>query len=234
LQIEVCVEKLETALAADKFGADRIELCSALDLGGLTPSHGLIESCIEQCSLDVYVMIRPKPGNFIYSDNEISIMKKDIEFTANSRADGVVFGCLTNVNELNIKQNKELLDLAKSLKLGVTFHRAFDFIYDKEMALNQLINMGFDRILTSGGKKTALEGINNIKHFVKSSKNKIEIMAGSGVNPANALQLANTGIDALHFTARKSISGENSLNMGNEFVPDIEKIKAIISNYKSF
>ncbi len=94
--------------------------------------------------------------------------------------------------------------------------------------------MGFDRILTSGGEKTALEGINNIKHFVTISKNKIEIMAGSGVNPANALQLSNTGINTLHFTARKSISGKNSLNMGNEFVPDVEKIKAIISKYKSF
>ena len=231
MQLEVCVEKLETALVADKFGADRIELCSALDLGGLTPSHGLIESCIEQCSLDIFVMIRPKPGNFIYNDNEISIMKKDIEFAAKSGADGVVFGCLTDVNELNIKQNKELLDLAKSLNLGVTFHRAFDFIYNKEIALSQLINMGFDRILTSGGEKTALEGIKNIKRFVKLSRNSIEIMAGSGVNPANALPLSNTGINALHFTARKSISGENFLNMGNEFVPDIEKIKAIISNW---
>lgn len=234
MQIEVCVEKLETALAADKLGADRIELCSALDLGGLTPSHGLIESCVEQCSLDIFIMIRPKPGNFVYDDNETSIMKKDIEFAAKSGADGVVFGCLTGVNKLDINKNKELLDLAKSLKLGVTFHRAFDFIYNKETALNHLINMGFDRILTSGGEKTAMEGIKNIKRFVTISKNNIEIMAGSGVNPANAPQLANTGIDALHFTARKSMSGNNSLNMGKEFVPDVEKIKAIISNYKSF
>ena len=122
-----------------------------------------------------------------------------------------------------------MLDLAKSLGLGVTFHRAFDFVTDMDIALSQIIDMGFDRILTSGGEKTALKGLENIKHLAKLNNNRIEIMAGSGINPANVKEFLNIGIDAIHFTARKSISGNNSLNMGKEYVPDEEKIRSITS-----
>lgn len=228
MEIEVCVEKIETALAANKFGANRIELCNALDLGGLTPSIGIIESCSENCSLDIYSMIRPRGGRFDYTPDEIKIMLKDIKAAKDAGADGVVFGCLNNDFTIDKYQNQILFDQAKSLNLGVTFHRAFDRVINPEEALEFLINLGVDRILTSGQKTTAIEGLENIKHFVNKSNGKIKIMAGSGVNTSNVRELIQTNVDAIHFTSRKEIPLEDSLNMGKEYEPDITKIKTIV------
>ena len=228
MEIEVCVEKTETAIIADQYGTTRVELCSALDLGGLTPSAGLIKSCVDKCDLQVFVMIRPKPGGFIYDHRDIDIMKQDIKTAAQSGASGVVFGCLTTDFVIDIEQNKELLELAKSFGLGVTFHRAFDFTKNMSLAFEQIIDLGFDRILTSGGKKTATEGFEQINHLISKNKNRIEIMAGSGINPNNCRRFADIGVDAIHFTARKTITDKNSLNMGKEYIPDEEKIKKII------
>ncbi len=228
MDIEVCVEKTETALIANRYGATRIELCSSLDLGGLTPSVGLIKSCIEKYDLQVFVMIRPKPGGFVYDYHDIDIMKKDIKAAAHSGATGVVFGCLTADFNIDIGQNKELLELAKSFGLGVTFHRAFDFTKNVPLAFEQIIDLGFDRILTSGGEKTAIEGFEQINQLIRKNKNRIEIMAGSGINSHNCRRFTDIGIDAIHFTARKTIMDKNSLNMGKEYIPDEEKIKKII------
>lgn len=230
MDIEVCVERIDTAIVADNFGATRIELCSALDLGGLTPSIGIVESCVEKCSLDVFVMIRPRGGGFVYSPDELIIMEKNIEAFAKAGANGVVFGCLTEDFELNEYQNKKLLEYSKSLGLGVTFHRAFDFCKYSTKSLEILIDQGFDRILTSGKAKTAIEGKDNIENWIDISKGRIQIMAGSGINEFNAKIFANIGVDAIHFTARKKLIKEDFFNMGDEYEADTEKLKRILFN----
>lgn len=230
MEIEVCVEKIETALAADNYGADRIELCSALDIGGLSPSIGIIEECTERCSIDVFSMIRPRGGRFDYTQNELKIMVKDIKAANRAKANGVVFGCLNDDLTINKEYTRVLVEEAKSLNLGVTFHRAFDFIPNPLDAIEFLIELNVDRILTSGQKPTAIEGVNNIKEFVKISNGRIQIMAGSGVNRTNANELIQAKVDAIHFTARKEITLNDSLNMGKVYMPNNEKIKRIIGS----
>ena len=229
MQIEICIESIATAIVADKLGADRIELCSALDLGGLTPSLGIIESCVEYCSLDVFVMIRPRGGGFVYSPEEFAIMIKNIDAVAKAGVNGVVFGCLTKDFNLNEYQNQKLLDYSKSLDLSVTFHRAFDFCQNSDASLEKLIEFGFDRILTSGQANTAIEGIEKIKHWVDKYYGQIQFMAGSGVNASNVKLFTNIGVDALHFTARKKIINDDLFNMGDEYIVDRDKMTTILN-----
>ena len=231
MDIEVCIENVETGVIAGRYGADRVELCTALDLGGLTPSAGMIKYCVQNCSLQVFVMIRPKAGGFVYDRSQFEIMQQDIKTAAGSGAGGVVFGCLTPKNELDIEKNQILLSLAKSLGLGVTFHRAFDFLKDPYGGLELLADMGFDRILTSGGKNTAIEGLETIKALLDLNKN-IEIMAGSGINAGNCREFVNAGVDAIHFTARTPVDIKTSLGMGSDYKPDAKKIKDIIKCIK--
>jgi copper homeostasis protein len=228
MEIEVCVERLATAIAADQLGADRIELCSALEVGGLTPSYGIIQSCVENCRLEVYVMIRPHGGNFVYDEIALNVMLKDIEAVKAAGAHGVVFGCLTNENEIDYTANRILMDRAKSLDLGTTFHRAFDFCTDVKKSLDRLIEMGFDRLLTSGQKEKAIEGVDLIEQMVKQAKGQIQIMAGSGINTNNASIIASRGIPALHFTARKQLDEVIDLNMGSNYIEDKNKITQIV------
>ena len=232
MDVEICIENLETALLADKLGAQRVELCSALDLGGLTPSLGMIEACVEACALDIFVMIRPRAGGFVYSASELDIMEIDIKKAKDVGAHGVVFGCLTDDFRLDEYQNKQLLGIAKSLDLGVTFHRAFDRCKSPDEGLERLIDWGFDRILTSGQEKTAIEGLEKIKDWKQRSGGQIEIIAGSGVNASNAKILMEAGADALHFTARKKIIKEDTLGMGDEFVVDVAKIENVMKIIK--
>lgn len=228
MTIEVCSDSVECTLAAAKYGATRVELCTALDLGGLTPSYGLIKECASISFIETHVIIRPKAGDFVYSDSDFQIMKNDIEMSAKLDAKGVVFGILNSDSNLDGERNHELYLLAKQHQLKVTFHRAFDFTLNPTKALEQLIVMGFDRILTSGQKPTALEGIETLRSISQSAGKRIEIMAGSGVNVRNAYELSNTGVDALHFTARKAISKNDPLNMGLEYDVDEGKIQNII------
>lgn len=229
MEFEVCIEKPETAIAADKAGADRVELCSALDLGGLTPSPGMIRMCVENTDLQVFAMVRAYGGNFICNEETLSIMLKDIEACADAGAHGVVFGCLTEDFTIDIPANKLLLQKAKELGLGVTFHRAFDFTRDYEKALEMLIDLGFDRLLTSGQQPKAIEGVDLLEKITKQAAGRIEIMAGSGVGPGNAVKLANSGVDALHFTARKVVAMKDELNMGVNYTTDYVKIKEMMS-----
>jgi len=228
MNIEFCIDSVDGAIAAKKFGADRVELCSALGVGGLTPSFGLINQCAQQ-GVEVHVMIRHVEGGFNYSKEDILIMLKDIRMTKDAGGAGVVFGCLTPQNELDFESNVDLIETAKSLGLTVTFHRAFDFVKNPTQALESLINMGVDRILTSGQHDRAINGIDNIKALVKQANGAIEIMAGSGVNNTNAIELSATGIDALHFTIHKSNSATEALGMGVRTVIDEQKITSIIN-----
>ena len=230
--LEICGASLESYKLAKQFGVKRIELCSALTVGGLTPSIGLIEECAKVGGVEIHAMIRHLEGGFIYSDKDIETMMKDISNVSIAGGQGVVFGCLTPANEINLKQNKQLFLHAKSLGLEVTFHRAFDFCSNPESTLDTLIEIGFDRLLTSGQEATAIEGKETIRRMVLQSNDQIDIMAGSGVSASNAKELSELGVDALHFTSHKSNLEKQQLGMGNKTIPDPVKTQAIISVLK--
>jgi len=228
MNFEICIDNIEGAIAAEKYGAKRIELCSALSVGGLTPNYGLIKQCVEKLKIEVNVMIRHKEGDFRYSKNDVIVMKDDIRAAKKAGAHGVVFGIL-NTNNMVSKLNEELVVLSKSLGLEVTFHRAFDFVTNYKLAIEKLIEMKVDRLLTSGQQPTAEEGLVLISNLQEIYGDKIQIMAGSGVNVSNALKIASTGISNLHFTAQKSITTSSKFSMGNKMVVDEDKIKGIVS-----
>jgi copper homeostasis protein len=227
MNFELCTDSIEGALAAEKFGLQRIELCSALSLGGLTPNYGLLKQCVKLAKVEVHVMIRHREGDFYYSKDDVELMKVDIKMAHQAGASGVVFGILNKKNEVS-NLNLELVKYAKSLNLEVTFHRAFDFTSNYKEAIDTLLKYGFDRLLTSGLESTAYNGLEIISYLQANYGNKIEIMAGSGVNPSNALDIANTGINSLHFTSRKKVDVISKFDMGARMVTDEEKIKNIV------
>ena len=229
MTLEICGDSLESYKLAKQFAVKRIELCSALTVGGLTPSIGLIKECAKIGGVEIHAMIRHLEGGFVYSDNDIETMKKDISNVSKAGSHGVVFGCLTPENEINLEQNKQLFSHAKSLGLEVTFHRAFDFCSDPKSTLDTLIEIGFDRLLTSGQEPTAIEGKETIRHLVLQSNGKIDIMAGSGVNASNVNELSELGVDALHFTSHKINSEKEQLGMGVKTIPNPEKIGSIMA-----
>lgn len=226
MNIEICTDSVEGVIIAQKYGAKRIELCSALSVGGLTPSIGLIQQSVLNSSVEVHVLIRPREGDFKYSKNNIEVLKSDIKMAKKAGAKGVVFGVLTENNEVS-NINQELVTLSKSLGLEVTFHRAFDFVNDFKIAIEKIIEFGFDRLLTSGLQPTVDEGLDVISYLQANYGSKIQIMAGSGINVSNALKIADTGIKNIHFTARKTIQEYLEFGMGIQTEIDEEKIKEI-------
>ena len=227
MNIEICTDSLEGALVAEKYSAKRIELCAALSVGGLTPSFGLIEQCVKKSTVEVHVMIRHKEGGFNYTLADIEIMKLDIIAAKNAGAHGVVFGVLDDNNKVS-DLNNELVLRSKSLGLENTFHRAFDFVDDHNSSIEKIINFGFDRLLTSGLQATALEGLAIITKLQADYGNQIQIMAGSGVTPTNALKIASSGINNIHFTARKLGGSETNLSLGEVMVVDEGKIEKVV------
>lgn len=228
MKFEVCIDSLAGALTADKFGADRVELCSALYEGGLTPSVGLTKQVVEQSNQPLFAMIRPEAGGFTYSSEMIEVMRADIVSMAEAGAKGVVFGVLKSNKEIDIEVNTELTNISKANGLEVVFHRAFDFCPDPTKGLNQLMEMGVDRLLTSGQELKAIDGKDMIQQLVELAKGRIEIMAGSGVNAANAQELMNTGVDAIHFTGTQ-VTEEIQLGMGVKYKVNENKISSIMN-----
>lgn len=231
MTFELCSENPEAAKLAAKVGIKRVELCSALSIGGLTPSPGLIASCVSEPSVEIHTMIRPRGGNFTYSDLELSTMLKDIEAVKKAGAQGIVFGCLTKENDIDFDRNRILLECAKKLKLEVTFHRAFDFCNRPLNTLEILIDLGFDRLLTSGQKNHAIDGIELIRELVVKASDRIQIMAGSGIDHSNAKKLSQTGVDSLHFTSHIKIENPG-LGMGDSYIMDEHKAKGIVSIFQ--
>jgi copper homeostasis protein len=227
---EVCTDSVEGAIAAEKYGAKRIELCAALSVGGLTPNYGLIEQCVKKSGVEVHVIIRHKEGAFNYNIQDVAVMNMDISAAKRAGAHGVVFGILTDTNEIS-DLNKELVLFSKSLDLEVTFHRAFDFVSDYHAAMKKIIGFGFDRLLTSGLQPSAIEGLAIIQELQNVYGNEIQIMAGSGINADNALNFANIGIQSLHFSARKSASKQSGFSMGEYLPVDEDKIKNIVHQF---
>ncbi|XP_047008243.1 copper homeostasis protein cutC homolog isoform X3 [Ictalurus punctatus] len=163
--MEVCVDSVESAINAERGGAGRLELCSSLIEGGITPSVGLLQVVKENVQIPVYVMIRPRGGDFLYSEREVEVMRRDIELLKRHRADGFVLGALTEDGRVDAELCMELL--ATCRPLPVTFHRAFDMVHDPSVAVETLVSLGFERILTSGCDSSALEGLPVIKRLVE-------------------------------------------------------------------
>ena len=216
MTFEVCADSLETVLVADKYGCNRVELCSALSVGGLTPGFGLVKTCVKHSNLEIHVMIRHVEGHFIVSDTDVETMTADVQMASEAGAKGIVFGCLTQDNNIDIRASEKVINAAKASGLEVTFHRAFDFVNEPFNALDQLIDLGVNRLLTSGQQATALEGISLIKKLVEHGAGKLEIMAGSGINSTNALKLAEVGVEALHFSAHVKSKKMCLLGWGKE------------------
>ena len=200
--IEVVVYNIESALKAQAGGADRIELCDNPLEGGTTPSFGVIEGVRQNVSMDLYVMIRPRGGDFVYNNYDFYAMKRDIDQCMKLSADGVVFGILTPEARMDVKRCRELIQRARPMK--VTCHRAFDVTRDAFEALEDCIEAGFDRILTSGRMPTAPEGETLIKQLVERAAGRITLMAGAGITDQNVKRLVDhTGIREVHFSATR-------------------------------
>jgi copper homeostasis protein len=229
MNIEICTDSLNGVLAADKYSAKRVELCSGLSIGGLTPSIGLVEECKRNTKIEIHAIIRHREGDFVYNEKDIEIMKKDIKAVKMAGASGVVFGILDVCNEIS-DLNSELQKYAKSLGLEVTFHRAFDFVNDYMPAIKKIIEFGFDRLLTSGLAPTALQGIDIIRELQSNFGDQIQIMAGSGINATNVLEIAGTGINNIHFSSGKSMF-KSIHSMGEMTIVDEEKIKNIVDQF---
>lgn len=198
--VEVCANSLESALNAEKAGADRIELCSELAVGGITPSYGLLKAVSEKISIPVRVLIRPRSGDFTYSDEEFEIMKRDIELCGEMEFDGIVLGMLYPNFVFDEKRHDEIGMLCGNLK--TTFHRAFDWVPDPFWALQWLDAFGVDAILSSGQQKTAIEGIDLLSELNEKAMSTV-IMPGSGINIDNAHLFKERGFKAIHFSAVK-------------------------------
>jgi len=204
---EVCTENINSAITADQAGADRIELCQGLSEGGLTPSPSLIKWCSANLKLGVMVLIRPRGGDFLYNDIEFEIIKRDIEFCRESGAGGVVVGFLNESGDVDKVKLKEAVKIAGEME--VVFHRAFDRCRDWEQALEDIIECGCCRILTSGLHDTACDGRFLLRQIIQKAGERIAILVGSGVVPENILEIyKETGFSEIHFSAKRaSLSG---------------------------
>ncbi len=215
MTIEIVVYNIESALKAQEGGADRIELCDNPAEGGTTPSYGTIENVRQNVSLDVFVMIRPRGGDFHYSGYEFYSMKRDIDQCQKLSADGVVFGILNEDGTIDKKRCKELIDRARPMK--VTCHRAFDMTRDPFEALEDCIEAGFDRILTAGQQAQAVKGVGLIAELIKKADSRIAIMPGSGVNEDTVKEIVSkTKTKEIHFSAtgfRESAMTYKNLNI---------------------
>ena len=195
--VEAAVETLDYALAAERAGADRIELCNSLRVGGTTPSEGLIAEIAERTRLPVFVLIRPRAGDFVYSDDEFDQMIRDIELSGRMGISGIVTGALTSDGRVDVGHTRTLVKAAAGLP--VTFHRAIDSAIDLPAALDEVIQAGASPVLTSGGAATAPEGVDLIAALVGRARERIIVIAGGGIREPNVRDvIARTGVSEVH------------------------------------
>lgn len=199
--LEVCCGTLESAQNALAGGAGRIELCAALDEGGLTPSYGLMHAVAHLKGIRKHVLIRPRGGDFLYSEAEVNLMLEDIALVRRLGLDGVVVGALLPDGDIDVPTMRRLMAAAGGL--SVTFHRAFDLCRDKSAALERLVELGVNRVLTSGGAPTAWAGRETLRHLVEQAAGRIGILPGAGVTPENAADILRaTGACEIHASLR--------------------------------
>jgi copper homeostasis protein len=204
ITVEVCVDSVASAIAAERGGAHRVELCSSLIEGGVTPSAGMIAAVRGAVSNGLHVMIRPRGSDFCYSEDEFQVMRRDVIMAKQLGANGVVFGILDLDGRVDTRRTAELARLA--VPLAVTFHRAFDVSRDLFESLEKLPTAGVHRVLTSGGRNTAVEGAETLARLVASAAEKIVVMAGGGIRDHNvALLIARTGVREIHAGLRSVV-----------------------------
>ena len=206
-QLEICANSVLSAFTAQENGADRVELCQNLDVGGTTPSLGQVWLARAGLSIGMHVLIRPRAGDFLYSDLEFLEMKSDIMFCKEAKCDGVVIGILLADGQVDTVRMAELIEQARPMQ--VTFHRAFDRSRDPFEALEAIIDLGCDRLLTSGMRNSAEEGSETIAKLVEQAHGRIEVMPGSGINEENIAQIAeSTGARSFHTSAKVKLESE--------------------------
>lgn len=243
-KFEICANSVESCLAAQEGGADRVELCAGIPEGGTTPSYGEIKLARKLLTkTKLHVIIRPRGGDFLYTPLELERMEEDIRICRELGVDGVVFGCLTEEGEVDREANRRLVELARPM--SVTFHRAFDRTADPMKALEDIISLGCNRILTSGQQPKAIDGISLLAQLEKKLKEyplpPIQLLAGSGVNEENIRQIFDaTGIHEYHFSARVNVGskmkhynhevymGAKGADESNSLVTSAEKVRNTI------
>ena len=203
--LEICVDSVDSAVAAQKGGAHRIELCSSLMEGGVSPSAGLMSTVRGKVSIDMHVMIRPRSGDFCYTDDEFESMRQDVLTAKQLEVNGIVFGILSEDGAVDFRRTRDLVELARPLK--VTFHRAFDMSHDLNQSLEQIIRAGVDRVLTSGGEESAERGLAKIADLNWRASGRIIVMAGGGVTERNVRRVVSeTGVREVHASVRVPVS----------------------------
>ena len=217
IKIEICVDSVESCINAEKGGADRLELCGNMFEGGTTPSYGVLELAREKVSKPIYAMVRPRGGDFCYDDIEFEIMKKEIKLMKELKIDGIVFGILTKEGKVDKERCSQLLDLWGNSK--ATFHRAIDVSCNLNEACEDIISLGFERILTSGGEANVMSGIIKLKELVEKYNDKIIIMPGSGINERNIEYIKGTvKANEYHMTANKTVNSVMEYKNENVFM----------------
>lgn len=200
MQLEICIDCIESALAAQEGGANRLEVCGSLATGGTTASRGLVEQCVQRCQLEVMMMIRPHDGGFCYGSDDLDTMLRDIAIAQQLDVQGIVFGVLGDDGRVDREQCRRLLDAARPLR--ATFHRAFDVTRDPLEALDDLLEIGVDRILTSGQAEAAENGTSLIRQLVQRCGNRLSVMVGAGVSASNVAAIVReTGVHEVHASA---------------------------------
>ena len=200
--VEVCANSLQSAVRAQKAGADRIELCSELGVGGITPSFGFLKKVREQVSIPIHVLIRPRSGDFLYNDSEFEIMKEDILYCRSVGVSGIVAGILKNDKTVDLERTAELIRIAGPLRF--TFHRAFDWVKSPLQALSELEGIGVDTVLSSGMQQTAMKGWEQLVSLLNASTG-IEVMPGGGIGVTAARKFKRAGFKAIHLSGSKRI-----------------------------
>lgn len=203
--IEICANSVQSAINAEQGGADRVELCDNLWEGGTTPSHASIKQAKQHLNIPVFVLIRPRGGDFTYSDLEFEIMKQDIAAAKDAGVDGIVSGVLLSDGTIDIERTKALVQLSQPLPF--TFHRAFDQVKDPLQGIQDLPGCGVDRVLTSGLKDRAIDGLENLKKMVAQAGDELIIMPGGGIDSSNIQTLYREGFREFHFSAKTNIQG---------------------------
>lgn len=243
--VEICVDSVESACSAEEAGAGRVELCSALSEGGITPSYGLIALVRQNINIDLNVIIRPRSGDFLYNDTELSVMRHDIDMAGEAGANGIVTGILMHDGTIDVERMARLVEYA--YPMSVTFHRAFDMCREPLRAIDDVIATGAVRLLTSGQARRAVEGVTLIRELNEIAEERIIIMPGSGIDEFNISSIAiATGSREFHLSARMTTDSQmtyrrKGISMGSPASPseyqlktaDADRIRACVSALKN-
>ena len=229
--LEICANSFDSALNAEKAGADRIELCSELSIGGITPSYGVLKKITSELKIPVHVLVRPRSGDFTYTKDEFDIIKENIKICKELGVSGIVTGILNEDNTIDFQRTQELIELSKPLHFA--FHRAFDCVPNPKESLQKLIDLGVKTILTSGQKPKAENGIELLNELQQIAGDKLTILAGGGVNPKNVRAFKKAGLKAVHASASiitQANEEDSYFGKTPQTVSDLNTIKELINN----